>query len=663
MKNRFSRTLKLTTLIIPLTFSHTLASADTGIGPARQNESWIFRNNTSNPGSDPYYRCYRIPAIVKLPNNELLAFAEGRQYSCSDHDKNIDIIMRRRDANGHWGPITKVADHGGKITRNPSPVVDKNGTIHLLYNVSYNYNDPSDESNVSEKSIVADNKGPTSEGKKDYRSAVFYIRSSDGGHTWDDASSLPINIDSDVHPDAGDRNYDNGLWSWYAVTPGHAIELKSGKLFFAANHHESRHALSSGPIYRSYAHGIIFDPQTQSFSLANTVGADTSESTAAQLDNGWIYMNMRNNHRSIGKVRAISLSKNEGREWMGPRYDHRPTTSINYWRNIGYDNKLISPRVQGSVLRYSSDKQKTAVSRLLFSNPANTSQRNSGTIRVSYDEGITWPFSYRYDSGLFGVVAYSDLVTTGDNNVGILYETSEFGLYNESNSKAGIYYIEANLEKITAGRDAYIKTTLKRKFKRGLSNPNKAKITSKSKYDPNTGELTIFATFTLSPQSNLNHTQMIARKGNLYSADQGWALFIENGKIVFRANSANGKNTRVGVLGSIGRLLDERDVKHTIAVRFKRQPAAMDIFIDGKKVHTSLAYESLKDHDDIFSYEPIILAGLDQNNPLQGTLYAFSLYPYALKEETIAVYTESGRKNYNFSRHFKQEYRNFWPRH
>lgn len=665
MIKRFKQTLKLTILIIPLTLFYTAASANSGIGSASQSEAWIFRNDTTKSGSGPYYKCYRIPAIVKLPNNELLAFAEGRRYTCSDHDKNIDIVMRRRDANGHWGPITKVANHGGRVTRNPSPVVDKNGTIHLLYNVSYNYNDLSDQSNVAESKIVADNKGPISEGKTDYRSAVFYIRSSDGGHTWDDASSTPINIDADVHPNAGDRSYDNGLWSWYAITPGHAIELKSGKLFFAANHHESRHALSSGPIYRSYAHGIIFDPQTQSFSLSKTVGADTSESTAAQLDNGWIYMNMRNNHRSVGKVRAISLSKNEGREWMGPRFDHRPTSSANYWRNIGYDKKLVSPKVQGSVLRYSSDKQKTAVSRLLFSNPADTDFRNKGTIRVSYDEGVTWPFSYKYDSGneLFASVAYSDLVITGEKNVGILYETSEYWFYNEDNPKSGIYYIEANLEKITAGRDAHIKTSLKRNFKRGLSKPNKATITSKSQYDPNTADLTILTTFTLSEQSNLNNTQMIARKGNLYSSHQGWAIFIEKGKIVFRANVSNGIFGKIGVSGNIGHLLDDRNVKHTVAVRFKRKPSTMDIYIDGKKIRTSLMYRRLQDHHNVFSYEPIVLAGLDRKSPLKGTVYEFSIYPYALKNETIAVYTESGRKNYNFSRHFKQDYNAFWPRY
>ncbi|NEX75857.1 sialidase family protein [Aeromonas rivipollensis] len=89
---------------------------------------------------------------------------------------------------------------------------------------------------------------------------------------------------------------------------------------------------------------------------------------AEQLDNGWLYMNMRNNHRSIGAFRAVTYSKDGGENWMGTEYDHIPKTgSSNFWRDIGYDSTLISPKVQSSILRYSSDKDETGVSRLLFS--------------------------------------------------------------------------------------------------------------------------------------------------------------------------------------------------------------------------------------------------------------------------------------------------------
>ena len=36
------------------------------------------------------YACYRIPAIIRTPNGDLLAFAEGRVNGCSDFG-NVDI--------------------------------------------------------------------------------------------------------------------------------------------------------------------------------------------------------------------------------------------------------------------------------------------------------------------------------------------------------------------------------------------------------------------------------------------------------------------------------------------------------------------------------------------------------------------------------------------
>ena len=40
------------------------------------------------------HKSYRIPAIIKLPNNDLLAFCEGRVHGSGDFG-DIDIIMKR----------------------------------------------------------------------------------------------------------------------------------------------------------------------------------------------------------------------------------------------------------------------------------------------------------------------------------------------------------------------------------------------------------------------------------------------------------------------------------------------------------------------------------------------------------------------------------------
>ena len=58
--------------------------------------------------------------------------------------------------------------------------------------------------------------------------------------------------------------------------------------------------------------------------------------------------------------------------------------------------------------------------RLLFSNPAHEKNRVNGVVRMSADEGRSWPLSVEVESGRF---AYSCLTVMLDGNIGCLYET------------------------------------------------------------------------------------------------------------------------------------------------------------------------------------------------------------------------------------------------
>ena len=49
-------------------------------------------------GEDGYHT-YRIPAIVRAKNGDLLAFAEGRKNGTDDHG-DIDIVLKRSSDNG-----------------------------------------------------------------------------------------------------------------------------------------------------------------------------------------------------------------------------------------------------------------------------------------------------------------------------------------------------------------------------------------------------------------------------------------------------------------------------------------------------------------------------------------------------------------------------------
>ncbi len=64
-------------------------------------------------------------------------------------------------------------------------------------------------------------------------------------------------------------------------------------------------------------------------------------------------------------------------------------------------------------------------SRILFSNPAST-KREKLTVRVSYDEGATWPLSKEIFPG---PSAYSCLAMLHDGRIACLFEAGEKNSY------------------------------------------------------------------------------------------------------------------------------------------------------------------------------------------------------------------------------------------
>ena len=91
------------------------------------------------------YRSFRIPALIALPNGELLAFCEGRVNGANDYG-NIDMVMKRSTDRGQtWSPLQVVAEFGDLQLGNPAPVVDltdlafPQGRIFLFYNTGNNH--------------------------------------------------------------------------------------------------------------------------------------------------------------------------------------------------------------------------------------------------------------------------------------------------------------------------------------------------------------------------------------------------------------------------------------------------------------------------------------------------------------------------------------------
>ncbi|MDP2041706.1 MAG: sialidase family protein [Algoriphagus sp.] len=67
---------------------------------------------------------YRIPAIISLPNGELLAFAEGRVNGSDDYG-DVNLVMKRSPDQGiTWSGIETLLDYDSLQAGNPAPVVD-----------------------------------------------------------------------------------------------------------------------------------------------------------------------------------------------------------------------------------------------------------------------------------------------------------------------------------------------------------------------------------------------------------------------------------------------------------------------------------------------------------------------------------------------------------
>ncbi len=332
---------------------------------AQESTTDIYRKDQDG------YSCFRIPAIVRSKAGTLLAFAEARKNSCSDTG-NIDLVLKRSEDGGKtWSNLIIIWDAGNNVCGNPAPVVDQEtGRIILVscWNLGEDH----------EKDII-------DKTSKDSR-RIFVLYSDDDGKKW----SAPKDITSSVkHSD----------WTWYATGPCHGIQLQNkkykGRIVVSANHMVAD--------TKSYHSQLIYsDNKGETWKLGGVVSEHGgNESSVVELGNGELMLNMRNYNREESKTRSYAISKDGGE-----------TIS-----KMHYLPELIEPICQGSTLNLMKDGK--IGNNILFSNPASTESREKMTIKLSEDNGQTWPYAYLVYSG---PSAYSDLVNLPDGNIGLLYE-------------------------------------------------------------------------------------------------------------------------------------------------------------------------------------------------------------------------------------------------
>lgn len=327
------------------------------------------------------YGRYRIPALIASPKGTLLAFCEGRRKAAG-LTGDIDLVLRRSFDDGKtWEPQQLVADDGPNTLGNPCPVVDRTtGMIWLPFT----------------RSLGQDTEQEIIDGTSDGVTTVWITKSADDGATW----STPVEISATTRDPS---------WTWYGNGPGIGVQLADGRLLIP-----SYHAERGTKIYRS--HAVYSDDHGATWQRGATVGEHTAECQAIVRRDGQVVLNMRGTNKQ--GVRTLATSRDGGKSWSTP----------------ALDTNLPEPACQAALFDYSRSGEP---SRWLFSNPPGPG-RSKLTLRLSRDEGQTWPLAKMLDAV---TTEYSCLARLADGSIGCLYERSPGKTYSVQ-----ICFIRCSLE-------------------------------------------------------------------------------------------------------------------------------------------------------------------------------------------------------------------------
>ena len=317
---------------------------------------------------------YRIPGLVTSKKGTLIATYDIRHANARDLQGDIDVgISRSTDGGLTWGPMITAMDMGeyGGLPQelngigDPCILVDE-VTGDILLFAAWTHGG---RAGYPAWWSAGDGFEPASTPQ------LMMARSTDDGLSW----SAPVNLTRQVKREP---------WLFTFQGPGRAITMADGTLVVPFQHQEPDRTPAAGVMYSK--------DRGRTWQVHEYAKINTTESQVVEVEPGVLMLNMRDNRKT---GRAVYVTRDLGRSWQ-------PHAS---------DGQLTEPVCMASLLK--------AGNLLLFSNPADASDRKNLTIRLSEDGGVTWPRALLLDEG-YGW-GYSCLTMIDKDTLGILYESSQ----------------------------------------------------------------------------------------------------------------------------------------------------------------------------------------------------------------------------------------------